>query len=159
MKACSFWGCNRIPSTARKNIHTNDKATKGKKYGTPIHKRVNTIVSVILGAKGSCGSGYGPTLSHQRSVIARSRTVRENSNAGGKGFGEKKVQLEELFAGKETMSMKSEEMMEEEKEDEEEVFELCKIRILLGKKCNTMNLSGELRYDTDRVLIPEDYIS
>lgn len=48
----------------------------------------------------------------------------------------------------------------EEKENEEErgEDELCKKRILKGVKCRPLNLSGDLHYDRNGVLLPEEVI-
>lgn len=37
-----------------------------------------------------------------------------------------------------------------------ESLELCKKRILMGRKCKPLNISGTLQYDKDSILIPEE---
>ncbi|EXB56801.1 hypothetical protein L484_004108 [Morus notabilis] len=37
-----------------------------------------------------------------------------------------------------------------------ESLELCKKRILIGRKCKPLNISGTLQYDKDGILIPEE---
>ena len=37
--------------------------------------------------------------------------------------------------------------------------ELCKKRIIMGKKCRPLNVSGSLHYDKNGVLVPEEFIS
>ncbi|KAI3801320.1 hypothetical protein L1987_29424 [Smallanthus sonchifolius] len=43
-------------------------------------------------------------------------------------------------------------------EGKEEELELCKKRIIMGKKCRPLNVSGALHYDKNGVLVPEDFI-
>ncbi|KAK1420709.1 hypothetical protein QVD17_22527 [Tagetes erecta] len=43
-------------------------------------------------------------------------------------------------------------------EDEGGSLELCKKRIMMGKKCRPLNVSGVLRYDNNGVLQPEDLL-
>ncbi|KAI3742251.1 hypothetical protein L1987_59931 [Smallanthus sonchifolius] len=43
-------------------------------------------------------------------------------------------------------------------EGKEEALELCKKRIIMGKKCRPLNVSGALHYDKNGVLVPEDFI-
>ncbi|GJX64852.1 hypothetical protein Tco_0299195 [Tanacetum coccineum] len=37
--------------------------------------------------------------------------------------------------------------------------ELCKKRIIMGKKCRPLNVSGSLHYDKNGVLVPEEFVS
>ncbi|GAB2277384.1 hypothetical protein Dimus_012088 [Dionaea muscipula] len=147
-----------------------------------IHRKAkNMIVSVILaGTKGSscaAGSGYGPAdLAHQRSLMAKAwklRGIRRRNHANSinivgirSGSAKKEEEEEEgssppAIVDKDNPSWPGRRVVSSKKKKKElgEVYELCKKRILLGNKCKTMNPSGELRYDSNGVLIAEDYIS
>ncbi|KAL7585007.1 hypothetical protein Lser_V15G46344 [Lactuca serriola] len=44
-------------------------------------------------------------------------------------------------------------------EREDGRVELCKMRIIMGKRCRPLNVSGALHYDEDGILVPEDFLS
>ncbi|MFS7933189.1 hypothetical protein Hanom_Chr04g00376821 [Helianthus anomalus] len=46
--------------------------------------------------------------------------------------------------------------MHEAKDGEDGSLELCKKRIIMGRKCRPLNVSGALHYDKNGVLVPED---
>ncbi|XP_022033061.1 uncharacterized protein LOC110934182 [Helianthus annuus] len=46
--------------------------------------------------------------------------------------------------------------MHEAKDVEDGSLELCKKRIIMGRKCRPLNVSGALHYDKNGVLVPED---
>ncbi|GAB2287295.1 hypothetical protein Dimus_021676 [Dionaea muscipula] len=145
-----------------KTDHGNKSSSSSRRrHGTPIHKRVNTILSFILGGSnklGSCGSGYGSAMAHQRSLLGKPRT---QSNVGRKGSG---APRSDSLAGDDdgsssSSSKKKKKKMKKKEEEKEVVFELCKKKILLGERCRTLNSSGTLQYDANGVLIVEDFIN
>lgn len=56
------------------------------------------------------------------------------------------------------VSMRRHQAKLEDDDEEGGSLELCKKRIMMGKKCRPLNISGVLRYDKYGVLVPEDLL-